>query len=74
MHWGVFAISAAHLYQNYLEEALFVKYSFQTATVRSLLTRQQSSNFIIKYAKVVIFYQLFKISYRKKMLRYNKFG
>ena len=20
MHWGVFAISAAHLYQNYLEE------------------------------------------------------
>jgi len=22
MHWGVFAISAAHLYQNYLEEPL----------------------------------------------------
>ena len=21
MHWGVFAISAAHLYQNYLEES-----------------------------------------------------
>jgi hypothetical protein len=20
MHWGVFAISAAHLYQNYLED------------------------------------------------------
>jgi hypothetical protein len=22
MHWGVFAISAAHLYQNYLEEKI----------------------------------------------------
>ena len=47
---------------------------FRTATVRNLLTRQQSSKYYYQVCESSNSISCLKFHIRKKMLRYNKFG